>query len=384
MKRNFPYGEIYELSESTQMFINSIVSSGRQVSRMLTSLDEMNKYKNQDDGISILSQAQRDEIYRRKIVLCSQVDDFSFIGRCVAFLSWISTSAGDKNELNSKVKLKRKIASMSGELLYIIEKYPMYRMHPHIEVFIEQLSDKKVYDAICDGDMKDNEASDASIMALISSLRNKKHLMKVHSFNCNAEENYKSYLEYYKELLVDFKRVWVFKLDVYLNDDCFSSVDFDRLTSFKVLFLKDKRKFDFFDNLVGHIWRLEYSPFVGYFYHFVFIFDMQGRTNSEMEIIESRIIKCWNDRVSQQQGHCKKIPITNKDVYVTIGIGEKQSDMEEDTVEIEKVVSYLTKRDGFAKIRHPEKSVNSKKNMRLIGRGKHGKPKNKKYGWIKE
>lgn len=384
MKRNFPYGEMYSPSESMQMFINYVISSGRQVTRMLTSLDEMKRYKDQSEGISILSQKQRVEIYRRKVILLSQVDDFSFIERCVAFLSWIATSEEDKDSLNDKVNLKRKIVSISDELLYVSKKYPMYRMHPHIELFVRQLSDKETYDTICKSHKQDSGASNAAIMALISKFQDKKHLMKVHSFNCNAEENYKSYFEYYKKLLTDFKKIWVFKLDAYLNDDCFSGSDFDRLTYFKVLFLRDKRKFYFFDDLIGHIWRLEFSPFTGYFYHFVFIFDMQSKSNSDMQNIESNIIKCWNNRISQQQGHCKKIPITNRDVYVTIGIGEKRFDIDEDTMEIENIVSYLTKRDGFAKIKHPEESTNSKKNIRLIGRGKHGKPKNKKYGWIKE
>lgn len=111
---------------------------------------------------------------------------------------------------------------------------------------------------------------------------------------------------------------------------------------------------------------------------------MQSREPSELITLESKIIKCWNDRISKQEGHCKKIPVTKNDVYVTIGIGKRQFDICEDTIEIKKMISYLTKRDGFAKIRHPESAINSKRNMRLIGKGKHGKPKRKKYGWIKE
>ncbi|XAG70352.1 inovirus Gp2 family protein [bacterium 19CA06SA08-2] len=384
MKRVFPYGEIYSLPEPMRMFINSIASSGRQALGMLTSLDEIIQYNPQREGIHLLSTEERKAIFNRKTILLSHVDDFKFIGRCIRLLSLLSTVKNDKDYLDKKINLKRRIKSISDELLYMQSKFKTYCMHPHIELFLNHISDKAIHDAICNSGNENGDKSEHAIMHLISKLQDKKHLMKVHSFECNAEENYKSYLKYCKALLADFKKIWIFKLDVHLNDDCFSHADFDRLTSFKDSLFKDKRKFDFFDDLVGHIWRLEYSPFTGYFYHFIFIFDMRNKEPSELMVVESKIIKCWNNRISKQEGHCKKIPVTKNDVYVTIGIGKRQLDICEDTIEIEKMISYLTKRDGFAKIKHPESAINSKRKMRLIGKGKNGKPKRKKYGWIKE
>lgn len=384
MKREFPYGKIYSLPEPMRMFINSIASSGRQALGMLTSLDGIIQHNPQREGINILSTEEHKAIFNRKTILLSHVDDFKFIGRCIRLLYLLSTTKNYKEHLDKKINLKIRIKYISDELLYMQSKFKIYCMHPHIELFLSHISDKGIYDAICNSGNENGNKSEHAIMHLISKLQDKKHLMKVHSFECNAEENYKSYLKYCEALLADFKKIWIFKLDVYLNDDCFSHADFDRLTSFKDLLFKDKRKFYFFDDLVGHIWRLEYNPFTGYFYHFIFIFDMQSREPSELITLESKIIKCWNDRISKQEGHCKKIPVTKNDVYVTIGIGKRQFDICEDTIEIKKMISYLTKRDGFAKIRHPESAINSKRNMRLIGKGKHGKPKRKKYGWIKE
>ncbi|WP_409011829.1 hypothetical protein [Aeromonas salmonicida] len=392
MKRDFPYGEIYSQSESRRTFINSIVNSGRQVTGMLTSLDNIKKHTNKSGGLSVLSVDQHNELYRRNKLLYEQVSDFEFIGRCIAFFIFISREEVDKDILGGKINLKRKIISISDELQHINNKFPMYCMHPHVELFLSQLSDRYAYEKICKSDKGDEKIADDAIRGLISKFQEKEHLKKVHTFNFNAEKNYKSYLGYCRGLLTDFKKVWVFKLDVYLNDDCFSRVDFERLTSFKNLLLQDKRKFNFFDDLVGHIWRLEYSSFAGFFYHLTFIFDMSNKSCSEFGTIERRIKGCWSKYVSKNQGYCRAIPINDKGIYVTRGVGERQVDIEDDMVEIEGMVSYLTKRDGFAKLKIPlataceeakvENEKESKK-VRLIGRGKHGKPKKPQYGWIK-
>lgn len=246
MKREFPYGKIYSLPEPMRMFINSIASSGRQALGMLTSLDGIIQHNPQREGINILSTEEHKAIFNRKTILLSHVDDFKFIGRCIRLLYLLSTTKNYKEHLDKKINLKIRIKYISDELLYMQSKFKIYCMHPHIELFLSHISDKGIYDAICNSGNENGNKSEHAIMHLISKLQDKKHLMKVHSFECNAEENYKSYLKYCEALLADFKKIWIFKLDVYLNDDCFSHADFDRLTSFKDLLFKDKRKFYFF------------------------------------------------------------------------------------------------------------------------------------------
>lgn len=303
----------------------------------------------------------------------------NIIARCTKALTDLSKQSANRECSIEQIKL------LSGDIAYACTQFSAYRMHPHVVLFLQFCDHNPLYDCLRSIDAYPEGMQEALIAELKCQLQDKCHLSALHSFHNRAEENYHSYMAYCNEVLFAFKTILVIRLDVSLIDNCTSVEEFDILNQYKDKFLACRRRNKTFKDNVGHIWRLEYSPVRGYYYHFVFMFDGSVMHEGKLIPLGKEIERCWNKVITKGAGECSNHYLAKEGDFNSCYVGVRQVDREEDLVEMEAMVSYLTKRDKIITLMVPGRSdgtVEGKKGFHLLGRGKVGKLKKEEdYHW---
>lgn len=274
---------------------------------------------------------------------------------------------------------------LSSEIAHACYRFSTYRMHPHIELFLRFCTDNPLYDSLHSPDVYPVGKRDELITELKCQLQDKRHLRKLYGFYHKAEENYTSLMTYCNKVLLAFKTIWVIRLDISLIDNCTSIEDFDVLEKCRISLLKNRRRNEMFKDNIGHIWRLKHSPVRGYYYHLVLMFDGAAMHESQLISFGKKIERYWRQAITKNTGECKNYYLPQKGDFNSCFVGVRHADREEDHIEMEAMVSYLTKRDKIIRLIVPkmnDSTTTGGNTFRLLGMGKVGKPKKEKdYRW---
>ena len=237
--------------------------------------------------------------------------------------------------------------------------FPYHEMNPYLKVLFAAMEIVKGIAAI------DDVFKEKAIPQLIvdglneaaqyvrETIRSSAFIEQQRSFQVSANKNAKSLRAYIDGLFDKYARLVVIRIDLgyrNCNIDATSVVprrsyqdaiaDRDRL-------LNNRRNNYLFDEMVGYVWKLEYSVGVGFHYHFIFFYNGQ---NVRCDGAKAGYIGRYWIKLTDEKGtyyNCN----ANKFRYKRLGIGTVNHF---DTIKRDNLylaASYLTKIDYFIKLK---------------------------------
>ncbi|WP_250478874.1 MULTISPECIES: inovirus-type Gp2 protein [unclassified Caballeronia] len=113
-------------------------------------------------------------------------------------------------------------------------------------------------------------------------------------------------------------------------------------------FLRNMRNNSIFDDMVGYIWKLEYSRWSGYHFHCVFFYD--GSKVQKGAYHARRIGEYWSNTITRARGFAHNCNLDQRR-YRNWGIGRVDYDDAEKRVKLDQALAYLAKREQYVRVK---------------------------------
>ncbi|MGJ0485190.1 MAG: YagK/YfjJ domain-containing protein [Methylomicrobium sp.] len=272
--------------------------------------------------------------------------------------------------------LKRFI-SEPGLLGEMYRTFPIHRINPSVEIFVKAIKNPNVLE-IRKYLLSPTQGSEEELTlivncfnGLLNQIRREaespEFIAGLENYLAQSEKNYHSCLEYFDYLFKLHARLAVLRLDFSYAKDCENPYltenelyekhwqikkDLERLCN-------NMRANKRFEDIVGHVWKLEFTKNTGFHIHTIFFGDA---SKIREDVTLGRMIgEYWRQTITRGRGryyNCNAHP----ERYKELGIGIVNADDILLRKGLEKAAAYLFKPDMYARIEVPNKG-------RSFGRG---------------
>jgi hypothetical protein len=187
------------------------------------------------------------------------------------------------------------------------------------------------------------------------------------AYQRNIRKNGNSFTRYINQLFEAYAKLLLVRVDVGYGNDLKELVTYQGAKVHRDQLVKSVKQY--YVDLVGYVWKLEYTPQKGYHYHLLFVFN-GNRVRADISIAGS-IGEYWVSEITQGNGtdfNCNQV----KQRYGNkLGIGMIKRHDEQLRANIQHVVNYLVKTDLYVKACVPA-------SVRTFGKGEIIKKKVRK------
>ncbi|NKJ47193.1 hypothetical protein CIC12_10650 [Burkholderia sp. SG-MS1] len=244
---------------------------------------------------------------------------------------------------------------MAGKYLTDIETVEPYRFRPLAQVFFdvrhsEQFDQYSFQDFKSPPWLRSNEAEPFAfekfnkLLGAVRTVARARKLDQLEKWNTSqAKQRFKAMMRHVHKYFRKRRRIFVIRMDLYYREELAVGVSIDLAKAHHALLVNRLRALTHVrTDLVGGIWKLEWTQRKGHHFHWVFMFD--GSRVQDAQTWFERIDAQWCNVVPEDAGytHCG-----NYDKHRQIGTGMIHLDNDPETLEIfeEKVIGYLAKKD---------------------------------------
>ncbi|WP_404356962.1 inovirus-type Gp2 protein [Methylotuvimicrobium sp. KM1] len=253
-------------------------------------------------------------------------------------------------------------------LYEVKEGFPIYGIHPYVNVFVSNALDCNLIFAIEQhrAIRKENNLYQVGVdyKAMLNLIIRMKTFVKqvvestgtmefeqfVNKAHCSAKKNHAGMIRYIDSLFEHYARLIVIRLDLHEDSPILCPEDIElkyRQVKKDYQHLQNNAKMNsMFNTMVGHIWSLEYGPERGFHYHLVLFFDSSKIKNDVIHA--QKIGEYWKSVITNGRGsywNCNAY----KNQYHQCGIGEiNYSDVEKINY-LKQAAAYLIKVDHYVR-----------------------------------
>lgn len=306
----------------------------------------------------------RDHRNQQALIACD-FDDARFLPIALKHVIALSESRGvyfvteraDGYSTPLRIKQTVKAISIFNTIRWVIrfmdggENHRLLELNPYLSFFYESVQHLSSYlrPALASYVYQDASNMMKRLNSVVSNfrieIRSLSFKLKLKAYLRNIRKNAKSFSLYIDKLFDNHAKLLLVRIDVGYGNEIKALVTYDGAKVHRDQLIKYVRLH--YPDLVGYVWKLEFTPQKGYHYHLLFLFN--GNQVRADILIARHIGDYWVNEITQKGGTYFNCNQNKKNYRDKLGIGMIKRHDKQLRLNMLNVINYLVKTDLYVK-----------------------------------